>query len=65
VLMKGAVDRSRLKSRGDNGEPCGTPCVGLKMVFECVFSYLTVIFLSVRNDFISLQKCMEVCCNNT
>lgn len=56
-----AVESSMLKSSGDNGEPCGTPCVGVMVVVEVWLSCLMLSFRFVRKECMSVVKCWFVC----
>ena len=64
VCGNGAVDSNVLKRSGDSGDPCGTPCVGENVFCESVFSCFVYIVLCVRNEYIILQKCIDVCGNS-
>ena len=49
-----------MKSIGDSGDPCGSPWVGVIDIVEIALSALIVINLFVRNELISLVKCVDV-----
>lgn len=57
------MDRSMLKMMGDNGEPCGTPCVGVIVVSDVTLLCLMYSCLFVRKDLMSVVKCLFVCCS--
>ena len=52
----GAVEMKMLKSIGESGLPCGTPCVGVIVFCENVLSILILMLLFKRYDCINLVK---------
>ena len=53
----GAVEMNMLKSVGESGDPCGTPCVGVICSLESVLSMRVLIILFVKNEWMILVKC--------